>query len=106
MKRVPFLIIFGAVGLVGALKGIKRLRRGSLLRSPQKTTAVVTLGFVLMGATLFPSTAALWGPGFPASAAMEPLKQAGGYVSNLPLPGGERPSCEPPVTASFCGYAP
>ncbi|OLB13470.1 MAG: hypothetical protein AUH07_06120 [Gemmatimonadetes bacterium 13_2_20CM_70_9] len=106
MIAVPFLSIFGAVGLVEGLKGAKRLRRRVLLRSPQKTTAVVTLGFVLMGATLFPSTAALWGLGFSASAAMEPLKRAGMYVSTLPLPEGKMLISESPIAAYFSGYAP
>jgi len=106
MITVPFLSIFGAIGVVEAFQALVRLRRESPMLSPRNTTAAASLIFVVMGATLLPSSAAFWGPGFAASGAMEPLERAGVYVSTLPLPEGKVLISESPIAAYFSGYAP
>ncbi len=102
---VPFLSIFGAVGLVDALRALRGPRRFGF-RSAQQTTAIACFALVLVGLTLLPSSAAFWEPGFPASVAMEPLERAGIYTSTLPLPAGKILISESPIAAYFSGYPP
>jgi 4-amino-4-deoxy-L-arabinose transferase-like glycosyltransferase len=106
MISVPFLSLFAAFALASVAHRLGHRGHQDPAGKVRRTLIVTLAGAVLLSATLFPSMAASWGPGFPTSQTMEPLVRAGEYVSTLALPGGKILVSESPIAAYFSGYPP
>jgi len=106
MISVPFLSLFAAFAL--AFLALRLGHRGTedAAGRVRRTLLVTLAGTVLLSATLLPSIAVSWGPGFSTSQAMEPLARAGQYVGTLALPEGKILLSESPIAAYFSGYPP
>jgi 4-amino-4-deoxy-L-arabinose transferase-like glycosyltransferase len=104
MISVPFLSIFAAFAVAFAAQRLRhRVPESQDDKVPRSFLAILA-GTLVLAATLLPSMAVSWGPGFATSQAMEPLERAGLYVSTLPRPAGKLLISESPIAAYFSGY--
>jgi hypothetical protein len=104
MISVPFLSVFAAYGLASGARRLGNRGHRDPAGKARRTLLATLAGTVLLSATLFPSMAVSWEPGFPSSQAMEPLARAGAYVGTLALPEGKILLSESPIAAYFSGY--
>jgi len=106
MISVPFLSVFAAFALAFLARRLGHRGIGDSAGKVRRTLVATLAGAVLLSATLLPSMAVSWGPGFSTSQAMEPLARAGEYVRTLALPEGKILLSESPIAAYFSGYPP
>jgi 4-amino-4-deoxy-L-arabinose transferase-like glycosyltransferase len=106
MISVPFLSIFASFGLAFLALRLGHRGTGDSAGKVRRTLIAALAGTVLLSATLLPSIAVSWGPGFATSQAMEPLARAGKYVRTLALSEGKILLSESPIAAYFSGYPP
>jgi hypothetical protein len=103
MIGIPFLSLFTAEGLFAAIRRALRSRGETPLRRSRFPVAL-TIGIVVIAATLIVAPATYWTAGFELRKNMEPLQRAGQFLAGLALPDGKLLITESPIAAYYSGY--
>ncbi len=106
LLTVPFLSLMAASGLEGLVRHFVGAGNPKVAVKQRATWYVAAVGAIVIVGTMLPAPAAYWQSGFPSSRYMEPLVNAGLFLSNRPLPAGKILLTESPISAYYSGYPP
>jgi len=106
LLTVPFLSLMAASGLEELVRHVARARNSELAGKKSAASYVAVVGAIVLLGTMLPAPAAYWQSGFPSSRYMEPLVNAGLFLSDMPLPTSKILLTESPISAYYSGYPP